>query len=197
SALLSAGAAGFLFLVAHESMRDFEPRLRLLGAAAGAVLAGFGFTNWQNSNETEVYAVATFTIAAMSWLALLWRRRRGEPRAGRPGLSALAGLLVAAAEVAPYLYLYTRPPQHPPINEAAPATLHALLAVIRRAQYPPRTPLDDPTLPSGAGNPGRSLSLLLFQVLDYVVCFDWQWAKSVRSMLGPLPVRTLVSLVFL
>src|SRR5439155_12771180 len=83
SALLSAGAAGFLFLVAHESMRDFEPRLRLLGAAAGAVLAGFGFTNWQNSNETEVYAVATFTIAAMSWLALLWRRRRDEPRAGR------------------------------------------------------------------------------------------------------------------
>jgi len=288
SALLSAGAAGCLFLVAHESMRDFEPRLRLLGAAAGAVLAGFGFTNWQNSNETEVYAVATFTIAAMSWLALLWRRRRDEPRAGRllllvvylagisidnhllallagpavlaflvatlradpapdpaarraewgqvaviaglwalligtglgstrlaglgalcflaaavyaarggQGLFALASLLIAAVGVTPYLYLYIRSAQHPPINEAAPATLHALLAVIRRAQYPPRTPLDDPTLPSGAGNPGRSLSLLLFQVLDYVVYFDWQWAKSVRGMLGPLPVRTLVSLVFL
>ena len=288
SALLSAGAAGCLFLVAHESMRDCEPRLRLLGAAAGAVLAGFGFTNWQNSNETEVYAVATFTIAAMSWLALLWRRRRGEPRAerllllvvylagisignhllallagpaivacliatlradpardpasrrgewgqvavvagvwalligtglgsttlaglgaicfvaaavyaarGGQGLFALASLLIAAVGVTPYLYLYIRSAQHPPINEAAPATFHALLAVIRRAQYPPRTPLDDPTLPSGAGNPGRSLSLLLFQLLDYVVYFDWQWAKSVRAMLGPLPVRTLVSLGFL
>jgi hypothetical protein len=288
SALFSAAGAGCLFLVAHESMGHFPPRLRLLGAAAGAVLAGFGFTNWQNSNETEVYAVATFTIAAMAWLVLLWRRRRGEPRAERllllvvylagisignhllallagpavlaflfatvrgdplpdpvarrrewaqaaalagvwsllvgtglgstglaalgalcflaaavyaarerQGLFALMSLLVAAVGVTPYLYLYLRSAQHPAINEAAPATLDALLAVIRRAQYPPRTPLDDPTLPSGTGNPGRSPSLMLFQVLDYVVYFDWQWAKSVRGMLGPLPVRTLVSLVFL
>ena len=35
------------------------------GAAAVAALIGaFGFTNWQNSNETEVYSVATFTTAA-------------------------------------------------------------------------------------------------------------------------------------
>ena len=83
SALLSAAGAGCFFLVAHESLRELGPRLRLGAAAAGAVLGGFTFTNWQNSNETEVYAVATFTIGAMSWLALLWRRRRGEPRAGR------------------------------------------------------------------------------------------------------------------
>ena len=32
------------------------------------MLGAFSFTNWQNSNETEVYTVATFTIAAMAWL---------------------------------------------------------------------------------------------------------------------------------
>ncbi len=287
SALFSAAGAGCFFLVAHESLRAFEPRLRLAAAAAGALLGAFTFTNWQNSNETEVYAVATFTIAAMSWTALLWRRRRGEPRAGRllllvvyfggmsignhllallagpalvaflavtlrtepaaeprvrreergqvavvaglwalligtglgsttlvvlgaigfvtaavyaarggAGLFALASLLIAAIGVTPYLYLYIRSGQHPPINEAAPATFDALLAVIRRAQYPPRTPLDDPTLPSGATNPGRSLSLMLFQLLDYTVWFDWQWAKALRGTLGPVPVRTLVTLAF-
>jgi hypothetical protein len=287
SALFSAAGAGCFFLVAHESLRDFPPTLRLAGAAAGALLGGFTFTNWQNSNETEVYAVATFTIAAMAWLALLWRRRRGEPKSGRllllvvylagisvgnhllallagpaivaflvatlraepaadaavrraergqvavvagvwalligtglgsttlvaagalcflatavvatrggAGRFALAGLVLAVIAVTPYLYLYLRAAQHPPINEAAPATLDALLAVIRRAQYPPRTPLDDPTLPSGAGNPGRSLQLLGAQLGDYLVYFDWQWARSFRGMLGPLPVRTLATLVF-
>ena len=214
-----------------------------------ALLGAFTFTNWQNSNETEVYAVATFTIAAMAWLMMVWRRRRGEDRAARLlllvvylagisignhllallagpavvafvvvtlrtapapdprvrraewgqavvvagiwalligvglGSTALAGLgalcflaaaavaarggaggfavvslVIAAVGITPYLYLYLRSAQHPPINEAAPATLDALLAVIRRAQYPPRTPFDDPTLPSGADNPGRSIS---------------------------------------
>ncbi len=287
SALLSAAGAGCFFLVAHESLRELAPRLRLGAAAAGAVLGGFTFTNWQNSNETEVYAVATFTIGAMSWLALLWRRRRAEPRAGRllllivylagisignhllallagpavmaflvatlraepaadpavrraewgqvavvaglwalligtglgstaltglgalcfvsaavfaaaggAGLFAVASLVLALVAVTPYLYLYLRSAQHPPINEAAPATFDALLAVIRRAQYPPRTPFDDPTLPSDANNPGRSLALVAAQIGDYAVWFDWQWARSLRGMLGPLPVRTLVTLVF-
>ena len=287
SALFSAAGAGCFFLVIQESMRDFAGPLRLAGAAAGAALGAFTFTNWQNSNETEVYAVATFTIASMSWLMMVWRRRRqevGAPRLlllvvylagisignhllallagpaviaflvvtlraepspdasvrraewgqavvvagvwalligvglGSVGLGAIGGLcfvaaaavaarrgaggfallslLIAAVGVTPYLYLYLRSAQHPPINEAAPATLDALLAVIRRAQYPPRTPIDDPTLPSGAGNPGRSLTLLGVQLMDYAVWFDWQWAKSVGALLGPLPARTLVTLVF-
>ncbi|HEX6434398.1 MAG TPA: DUF2723 domain-containing protein, partial [Gemmatimonadales bacterium] len=91
SALLSALAAGCFFLVAHESIRamtrDLEGEaariLRLAGGAAAALLGAFTFTNWQNSNETEVYAVATFTIAAMSWLAHLWRRHRATERAPR------------------------------------------------------------------------------------------------------------------
>jgi hypothetical protein len=280
SALLSAAAAGCFFLVAHESIRamvaDLEREtarlLRLGGATAAAVLGAFTFTNWQNSNETEVYAVATFTIAAMSWLAHLWRQYRETDRAprllllivylagisignhllallagpaivmfmvttlrsvpavdpvrrrtewaqvavlagvwalligtglGSSGLIALGGicfvgaalyafvggagvfalltLFIAAIGITPYLYLYLRSPQNPPINEAAPATFDALLAVIRRAQYPPRTPLDDPTVAHGPDNPGRTLALLGIQLADYVVYFTWQWAKSVTA----------------
>ena len=280
SALLSSLAAGCFFLVAHESIRamtrDLEGEaarnLRLAGGAAAALLGAFTFTNWQNSNETEVYAVATFTIAAMSWLAHRWRRERATDRAprllllivylagisignhvlallvgpaitmfmvitlrsepatdsrrrrtewgqvavlagvwalligtglGSTGLIVLGGLCFAAAAVyatsvgaggfalltlgiaaigiTPYFYLYIRSAQNPPINEAAPATFDALLAVIRRAQYPPRTPLDDPTVAHGPDNPGRSLTLLGIQLADYLVYFTWQWAKSVAA----------------
>ncbi|MFL5495983.1 MAG: DUF2723 domain-containing protein [Gemmatimonadales bacterium] len=295
SAVLSAAGAGFFFLLLHESLSGWaadlpaigRSRLRILGAAAGAVLGAVTFTNWQNSNETEVYAVATFTIAAMAWLALLWRRRRGTPGAprllllivylaaisignhllallagpavvvflaitlrrapapdpatrqaewgqvavvlgvwallvgtglgsvtlaslgaicalaagvyaarGGAGIFALASLFVAVIGVTPYLYLYLRSAQHPMINEAAPASFDALKAVVRRAQYPPRTPLDDPTVLSGARNPGRPPLLLAVQLGDYLTYFDWQWARSLRGMLGPLPLRTLVTLVF-
>jgi Protein O-mannosyl-transferase TMEM260-like len=290
SAVLSALAAGFFFLVAQESIRaltagltDETARLlRIGGGAAAAILGAFTFTNWQNSNETEVYAVATFTIAVMSWVVLVWRRERGTPRAprllllivylagmsignhllallagpaiimflittlrtqpapdpaqrraewgqvavlagvwalligtglGSTGLVMLGGLCflgaaayaaaggagifaalalgIAAIGITPYLYLYIRSAQNPPINEAAPATFDALLAVIRRAQYPPRTPLDDPTVAHGPDNPGRSLTLLGIQVADYIVYFTWQWAKSLAAW-GQL----LVSLVY-
>ncbi|HEY7636853.1 MAG TPA: DUF2723 domain-containing protein [Gemmatimonadales bacterium] len=295
SALLSAMGAGFFFLVAHETLASataaLEPRtaqwLRLGGGTAAAVAGAFTFTNWQNSNETEVYAAATFSIAAMAWLVHVWRRHRDTERAPRllllvvylsgvsignhllallagpaliafigttlrdqPGedlvrrraewgqLAVLAGvwalligtglgstslvitgglcfaaaaayavrggagqfaglsLLVAAVGATPYLYLYLRSAQHPPINEAAPATFDALLAVIRRTQYPPRTPLDDPTVAHGPANPGRSVQILGVQLLDYIVYFDWQWARSLGELIGPLPVRTLVTLCF-
>jgi hypothetical protein len=290
SALLSAAGAGFFFLVAHESIRGFtndldEDTARLLrlgGGSAAAALGAFTFTNWQNSNETEVYAIATFTIAAMSWLAHVWRGCRGtdrEPRVlllivylagvsignhllallagpgvimfmvstlrnapaadpmqrraewaqvavlagvwalmigtglGSSGLIVLGGLcflaaasyavvagaggfalltlLIAAVGVTPYLYLYIRSAQNPPINEAAPATFDALLAVIRRAQYPPRTPFDDPTVAHGPDNPGRTLGLLGIQLADYFVYFVWQWAKSAAAL-----VQVIVTLIF-
>jgi hypothetical protein len=286
SALLSAAGAGCFFLVAHESLQGWtSDRLRLAGAAAGAILGAFTFTAWQNSNETEVYAVATFTIGAVCWLAMRWRRSRGTPAARRilllivylagisvgnhllallagpavilflvttiwgapahepsdrrrewgevavvagvwallvgtglgsttlAGLGALAfaaaamfaasaragafagaSLALAAVGISPYLFLFLRSAQHPPLNEAAPATFDALLAVIRRAQYPPRTPFDDPTISSGVDNPGRSLRLLGLQFLDYIVYFDWQWAKSVAGDLVRVPLRTFVTL---
>ena len=293
SALLSALGAGCFFLVAHESIRALTPDedesrgriLRLGGGAAAALLGAFTFTNWQNSNETEVYAVATFTIAAMSWLAHIWRRDRATPHAarvlllivylagisvgnhllallagpgilafmvvtlrsapaadpirrraewgqvavlagiwalligtglgssglivlgglcfvaaagyaaaGRAGTFALLTLFIAAIGITPYLYLYIRSAQNPPINEAAPATFDALLAVIRRAQYPPRTPLDDPTVAHGPDNPGRTLGILGIQLADYIVYFTWQWAKALAEWLQVLITLVFVSL---
>ncbi len=286
SAVLSAAAAGLFFLVAHQSVRLFATGydawsarlLPLVGAGAAVLLGAFSFTNWQNSNETEVYTVATFTIAAMSWSAHLWRRSRGTARAprllllivylagisignhllallagpaivmflvatllsepaadplqrreewghtavvagvwalliglglGSTGLITLGGLCFAAAAtyaalgragtfaaltffiacigITPYFYLYLRSAQSPPINEAAPATFDALLAVIRRAQYPPRTPLDDPTVAHGPDNPGRTLGLLAIQLSDYFVYYTWQWARSAAMWLQ-LPI---------
>ncbi|HEU5040181.1 MAG TPA: DUF2723 domain-containing protein [Gemmatimonadales bacterium] len=290
SAVLSAGAAGLFFLVVHETLagladgldRPAARALRLGGAACAAVLGAFTFTNWQNSNETEVYSVATFTIAAMCWLVHVWRRRRGTERAprllllvvflagisignhllallagpaivaflavtlwrtpaadlalrreewgqvavvagiwalligtglgssgltvvgaicfvaaaayaatGGAGLFALASLAIAAVGITPYLYLYIRSGQNPIVNEAAPATFDALLAVIRRAQYPPRTPLDDPTVPHGPDNPGRTLGILWLQLINYFQYFDWQWARSLGAF------RAVLTVVFL
>ena len=93
SATFSAAAAGCLFLVLHEVLRGEERVLRLGSAAAGALLAAFTFTAWQNSNETEVYMVATFSIAAIAWLCLRWRAARGTPRA--PHLLLLVVYLLA------------------------------------------------------------------------------------------------------
>jgi hypothetical protein len=291
SALFSASGAGLLFLVVHQSIRGVVEglpegsarALRLGGAAAAAFLGAFSFTNWQNSNESEVYTVATFTTAAMAWAAVLWRRRRNTERGERflllivylagisignhllallavPGVllflvatlrhdpapqaarrrmewgqvavlagiwallvgtglgstgltvvgavcfvaaaayAALGGagafagaaLALAAVGVTPYLFLYVRSSQHPIINEAAPSTLDALLAVIRRAQYPPRTPLDDPTELHGPDNPGRTLTLVGWQLANYFQYFDWQWARSLGEGL-----RQVVTIAFL
>ena len=81
SACFSAAGAGCLFLVAHRLLADEERTLRVVGAAAAAILSAFAFTEWQNSNETEVYTFATFSIAAICWLCLRWRDVRGTPRA--------------------------------------------------------------------------------------------------------------------
>ncbi len=296
SAVLSAGAAGFFFLVAHESMRALaagmnegtQTLIRSGGAAAAAFIGAFTFTNWQNSNETEVYGIATFTIAAICWLCHVWRTRRGSPSASRilllivylggismgnhllallvgpavimflwaalraepsadpvqrrvewaqlavvagvwalligtglgsgtltgiglvcfvaaavfAGMSgalgfAAATLFIGAIGVTPYLYLFIRAAQDPILNEADPSTLDALLDVIRRAQYPPRTPLDDPTEYSGPGNPGRSLSLISLQLQNYILYFHWQWGRLLSSVaLGKVVTLAFFSLGF-
>ncbi len=300
TALFSSASAACWFLVLQESagryLSDLDAKgravLQIAAGAAGALLAAFTFTNWLNSNETEVYAVATFTIAAISWLLLRWRAARGTPREPRYlllvgyllgvavgnhllgllagpaavafvvaelrvnpsadpairrrewgyaaalgglwalltgiglGNSALIGLGgaaflaalvfvgttgelafgllllgVALVGVTPYLYLYLRSAQHPMLNEAAPATWDALLAVIRREQYEMRTPWDDPTVHHGPGNPGRSFTILGLQLLNYLQYFDWQWAKALSGGIpvpgGQLPFRTLFTVGFL
>ena len=285
SATFSAAGAGLFFLVVYESLKGGEggkDLTRLIGAGAAAIIGAFSFTNWQNSNETEVYAVGTFMIAASCWLALRWRATRGTRRApvylllivylqglsvanhllsllvgpaiigfifftvmGTPAgdklerrhelakLAVMAGiwalligtglgntallligalcfaaaaifaftagaggfavmaLLLAAVGVSPYLYPYIRSGQHPMVNEAAPATWDALLAVIRRAQYPPRGPLDDPTVAHGPENPGRSLTIIWLQAQNYLLYWLWQFGKS-----SVLAIQAVVFTVF-
>ncbi|MBS1240951.1 MAG: hypothetical protein H6R40_378, partial [Gemmatimonadetes bacterium] len=295
SATFSAVGAGFWFLTVHEILRPslagLEPAaarlLRAGGGAAAAMASAFSYTQWQNSNETEVYAVATFTIAAIVWLALRWRASRGTPQASKMllmavylgGLSmgnhllallvgpALVGFLavvllrapasslserqrewgevavvggiwalligtglgstplviaggicfavaatsavrwgagrfalltwlLASVGVTTYLILFIRAGHRPIINEADPSTWEALLAVIRRQQYPVRTPLDDPTQLHGPDNPGRTLTLVGLQLLNYVQYFDWQWAMGIKATVASFPLRTLATLLF-
>ncbi|HET7039721.1 MAG TPA: DUF2723 domain-containing protein, partial [Gemmatimonadales bacterium] len=283
TAMFSAGAAACLFLVVVQALRGWrtggpadrrtEDRLYVFGGAVAAALcAAFAFTVWQNSNETEVYMVATFSIAAICWLAWLWRRARGTARAshllliivyigavsignhlltllvgpalvffvwhvlrtqpladererraewaqwavlagvwalligaglGSKELMILGGLAFVAAAVyasstgsllfslavlgiavvgvSTYLFLYIRAGLDPFINEADPSTWNALLSVVRREQYPPRSPIDNPVYPSGPENPGRSLRILWLQILNYVQYFDWQWSNGLAD----------------
>ncbi|MEO8636524.1 MAG: DUF2723 domain-containing protein [Gemmatimonadales bacterium] len=299
SATMSAVGAGCFFLVAHDTLSRATADLatstgRLLsvgGGLAAVLIAGFSFTTWQNSNETEVYALATCTIAAMSWLCLVWRDARGTSRAAHTlllilyfaGLSignhllallagpavvafllatlhespaatpadrgvewaqalvvggtwalligtglgstvlatlgalcflaaatvawragslpfALVALAVSMIGVTTYLFLYIRAGQHPVLNEAQPDNWKALLAVIRREQYPIRTPLDDPTVPHGPDNPGRSLRIIGLQLVNYFQYFDWQWANSVTKTITvgarEIPLRILSTILF-
>ena len=95
TAIFGAAATAFMFLVVAHALRGWSApegeaigdeltsdKLFVIGgAAAAAVMAAFAFTVWQNSNETEVYLVATFSIAAICLLSLVWRRHRGGKRA--------------------------------------------------------------------------------------------------------------------
>ncbi|HET9514735.1 MAG TPA: DUF2723 domain-containing protein [Gemmatimonadales bacterium] len=296
SAVCGAAGAGLWFLVAYEALGGLVVRpggrqgavIRYGGAVSAAIVAAFGFTMWQNSNETEVYAIAVLTVAAVTWLALRWRAHRDTPAGpkmlllalylggvsignhllallvgpalvtfllvtlwrerhpdpaesrrewaeaavvagtwtlligaglGNAGLLFLGGLLfggalvlavragatrfavialgLAAVGVTTYLFLFIRSGQQPYINEADPSTFRSLLAVIRREQYGFRSPLDDPTELHGPENPGRSLTLVGLQLLNYLQYFDWQWAKGVATTIGAFPLRTLVTLLFL
>ena len=94
---------------------------------------------------------------------------------------ALLSLMLAAVGVTTYLFLYIRAGQGPVPNEADPSSWHNLLEVIRRAQYPVRTPLDDPTVYHGPDNPGRSLRIIWLQLENYVQYYNWQWAHSLAG----------------
>src|SRR5206468_2832704 len=103
SALFASAGAGCWFLVTEEAagrclaggQSGGSTAFRTAAGAAGALMAAFGFTNWLNSNETEVYAVATFTIGAVTWLLLRWRATRDTPRA--PPFLLLAAYLLGIA----------------------------------------------------------------------------------------------------
>lgn len=107
---------------------------------------------------------------------------------------AVMALLIAVVGLTPYLFLLFRARQGPWLNEADPSTWNAVLGVIRRAQYPIRTPLDDPTVLHGELNPGRTFTILGYQLANYVQYFDWQWAKSIGVTIAPSLGRFLVTL---
>ncbi len=287
SACFSAAGAGCFFLVAHRLLAGEDTVRRVGGAAAAAVLSAFTFTVWQNSNETEVYTVATFSIAAICWLCLRWRDARGTQRGphylllivylaalsignhlltllvgpavsvfvfvtlratpaadpaerrvewaewaavsalwvlliavglGSTTLVYVAGLLIAAALVAcvragslffplaalsvaavgvsTYAFLYIRSGLQPVLDEADPETWRNLLAVIRRQQYPARSPLDNPLFQSGLDNPGRTLTLFAQQLLNYGQYFAWQWGRSLKGFAGaPMVVYAALGLL--
>jgi len=113
------------------------------------------------------------------------------------GRFALAVLVLAAVGASTYLFLYLRARVGPFINEADPSTWDNLLAVIRREQYPPRSPLDNPIYPSGPDNPGRSIEIILLQIQNYLQYFDWQWANGLAATEAVFaPVRLPFTLAF-
>ncbi|MFN2433572.1 MAG: DUF2723 domain-containing protein [Gemmatimonadota bacterium] len=65
----------------RERRAGLAPLLAQLGALAAVLVSAFGLTVWQNSTETEVYAMATMTIGLVSWLVALWRERWRTPGA--------------------------------------------------------------------------------------------------------------------
>ncbi|MFI5235113.1 MAG: DUF2723 domain-containing protein [Gemmatimonadales bacterium] len=87
SAVGGAATAALFALPVHEALRRDALLGNGRGAEAGAALAAlvgaFTFTQWQNSNETEIYAVATAMIGVMAWLTFRWRELRGEAHAPR------------------------------------------------------------------------------------------------------------------
>lgn len=86
AAATSAGATGFLYLVAHRVLSGFidDDRFALWGAGASAVIGATAFTVWNQSNVNEkVYTLSVLIIAIVSWLAIRWRDLRDEPGSER------------------------------------------------------------------------------------------------------------------
>lgn len=87
SALMTAGSSFFWFLVVHRILTFFTESelVRKVGAGAGVLVAATAFTVWYQSNVNEkVYTVSLLTIAALSWLAFLWRDHVEEHRGVSP-----------------------------------------------------------------------------------------------------------------
>ena len=79
AAVTSAGASGFLFLVAHRVLSGFFEvrRFASAGAGAAALIGATAYTVWGQSTVNEkVYTISVLIIAAVSWLAVRWRDRR-------------------------------------------------------------------------------------------------------------------------
>ena len=83
SALLSAGAIMFLYLVIVRLVTNFRgipetiiDKITVHGVAViGAFSLALGSTYWDNSIEAEVYGASMFFLSAIMWLAMRWLDR--------------------------------------------------------------------------------------------------------------------------
>ncbi len=75
SAVTSAGAAGFWFLVSDRWLRNIVPLKlpRLVASLAGVLVGATMWTVWNQSTVNEkVYTVSLFFMALVTWLAVHW-----------------------------------------------------------------------------------------------------------------------------
>ena len=100
AAATSSIATFFFFLVGHRVLfTAIKDRWMLtVGAACGAVMGATAYTVWNQSTANEkVYTLSVAVIAAVSWLALRWYDRRGEPAGVRALLLALYLMVLGAS----------------------------------------------------------------------------------------------------
>ena len=185
--LVGPAVLGFMFHVLRtQPPKDLAERQAQWSEAAvvGAIwvtMVGVGIGN------TALIVLGLLLYAG----AAFWAYRAGST------FFAVMALIVGAIGVSGYLYLYIRAGLHPYINEADPSTWEALKAVIRREQYPPRSPLDNPIYSSGPDNPGRSMQIFGLQLLNYIQYFEWQWSASLQTAYTLLaPARIPFAVLF-
>ena len=90
SAFFSALAVALVYLLIWELARRSDPDsgpLAHVGAVVGAFFLAFSETFWNNAVEAEVYGLAGFMMALLSWLAIRWYDHR--ERAGSNNLLLL------------------------------------------------------------------------------------------------------------
>ncbi len=125
SVLSSAFTVLFLYLVAVKLIENFkksetpsflESIGTYLAAAIGALSLAFSGTFWFNSMEAEVYALATFFIAIVTWLMIIWHEKADNEDnekyllliAYLVGLSTGVHLMSVLAMVPIVLVIYSR-----------------------------------------------------------------------------------------
>jgi hypothetical protein len=125
SVVSSAFTVLFLYLVAVRVIENFrktdsnnfsQSLVNYLAAAVGALSLAFSDTFWFNSMEAEVYALATFFIAIVTWLMVVWNEKADNEDnekyllliAYLVGLSTGVHLMSVLAMVPIVLVIYTR-----------------------------------------------------------------------------------------
>jgi len=187
---LLAGPAVFAFIfhvlktepARQDAERNVQWAMFAVALTLWIALVGLGVGN------TKIVILGSLLYVG----AAIWCIRAGS------WLFAVAALVAAAAGASTYFMLFIRAGLHPYINEADPQTWDNLWAVMKREQYPPRSPLDNPIYPSGPDNPGRTLQIFGLQILNYIQYFDWQWSSSLdkaRTLLAP--IRLPFTLLFI